>query len=95
MINKTILSRKLTSQLPYRRMNHSVVIPHLLARLQSLEAKVKQLSQPLPQFEYVLRVNGQEVWAGTDLTTHYPKMIQQYPQSTVSIGWRSSSVVLI
>jgi len=90
-MNKTILSKKqLTSQLPYRRS-----IQHLLARLQSLEAKVEQLSQPLPQFEYVLRVNDQEVWAGTDLATHYPKMVQQYPQSTVSIGWRSSPVVLI
>ena len=46
-------------------------------------------------FEFVIRVDGQEVWSGTDLPKKYPEILHTHPNAQIAIGWRSSPVILI
>lgn len=82
-------------------MSQETTMTQVMERLQTLEEMVKLLSMQITtvtssvNFEFVIRIDGQDVWQGVDLVTHYPKIRQQNPQATVSIGWQSSPVVLI
>ncbi len=76
-------------------------LSQVIDRLEALEDEVKTIkvslfSQPEQyHFEFVIRVDGQEVWAGRDLPKKYPELLHEYPDAQLSIGWRSSPVVLI
>ncbi len=82
-------------------MIDEMTLPQVVVRLQKLEENVKAISTrlpfppALPQFEFVIRVDEQELWSGLDLETHYPKIRSEYPEAEVSVGWRSSPVVLV
>ena len=74
-------------------------------RLLTLEERVAFLSTrlPLPEktsddqlFEYVILVNGQEVWSGQELENPYLDICRRYPQADVMISWRlHPSVTLV
>ncbi len=80
-----------------QEMNLSQVIN----RLEVLEDEVKTIRallnpQPaLPHFEFIIQVDGQEIWSGTDLPKQYPEIRREHPNAQLSIGWHSSPVVLI
>ena len=82
-------------------MTQDITITQVATRLEHLEHEVHTmkaalLPEPsLPQFEFVIYVDGSEVWTGIDLPLHYPEILQQYPQASISIGWKSAPVMLI
>lgn len=66
-------------------------------RLLSLEERVALLSTKLKpseksltdhSFEYVILVNGQEVWSGLELEEQYLEICKRYPKADVMISWR-------
>ena len=70
-------------------------------RLEALEDEVRAMKATLPSqseqyfFEFIVRADGEEVWAGRELPKKYPELLHEYPDAQLSIGWRSSPVVLI
>lgn len=44
-----------------------------------------------PRMEYLIRVDGEEVWSGLDLPTKYLEILDKHPADHISIGWRSYS----
>jgi hypothetical protein len=73
----------------------------VIERLQVLENQVETIrtnlySEPSQaDFEFVVRVDGREVWSGSDVEAHYLEIRRQHPNAEVSIGWRAPSAVLI
>lgn len=47
-----------------------------------------------PRVEFVIRVDGEEVWSGLDLTTKYIEILDKHPADHISIGRRSYSRAL-
>lgn len=82
-------------------MIQDMTITQVATRLEHLEQEVHTmkaalLPEPsLPQFEFVIYVDDHEMWSGIDVPIHYPKILRQYPEARISIGWRSAPVVLI
>ena len=78
-----------------------MTLSEVVNRLKILEVEVKTLSallkpqSPPPHFEFVIQVDGCEMWNGMDLSKHYPEIRREYPDAQISIGWHSSPVVLI
>jgi hypothetical protein len=78
-----------------------ITLPEVVSRLQHVEEQVKlvhkrlQLQPELPNFEFVIELEGQTVWSGLDLPIAYPKLCQQYAGKELEISWRSSPVVWI
>lgn len=74
-------------------------------RLLSLEERVALLSTRLPSmeksteeyaFEYVILVNGKEIWSGQELEGSYQDIRDHYPNADVMISWRlQPSVTLV
>lgn len=79
----------------------NIEMPELMSRIQHIENKVdlinmKLQSEPgLPGFEFFIEAEGEEIWSGIDLQTHYPKIMEQYPDKALLIKWRSFPVTLI
>ncbi len=48
-----------------------------------------------PYFEFIIRVNGEEVWCGVEMEQPFIELLDQYPDGNFSIGWRSSPMVMI
>ncbi len=67
-------------------MIQEVTLAQVVERLQALESTVKMLSMELAlspsetKFEFVIRVDGGEVWRGLDVVTHYPEIRRQTPR---------------
>lgn len=76
-------------------------LSQVIVRLEALENEVRTMKaglMPPPEpfhFEFVIQVEGREVWAGKDLPSKYPEILEKYPDSQISISWRSSPVILI
>ncbi len=76
-------------------------LPEVINRLQNLEKQVdlinmKLQSEPgLPGFEFFIEADGEEIWSGLDLQTHYPEIMEQYPDKALVINWRSFPVTLV
>lgn len=47
------------------------------------------------KFEYVIKVNGKEVWKGLNPTKAYDVIIKKYPHRKVAIAWRTKEKVLV
>jgi hypothetical protein len=47
------------------------------------------------KFEYVIKVNGKEVWKGLNPTKAYFEIKKKYPKKEVSIAWRTKEKVLV
>jgi hypothetical protein len=79
----------------------NTVLPEVINRLQKLEKQVglinmKLRSEPgLPGFEFFIEADGEEIWSGMDLQTHYPKILEQYSDKELLINWRSFPVTLV
>ena len=63
-------------------------------RLQRLEAQMKAVTSRLNQttdseIEYVILVDNEEVWAGSDVDKQLPDIFKQYPNKQIQIDWRS------
>jgi hypothetical protein len=46
-------------------------------------------------FEYVIKVDGKEVWRGLNPTKVYFEIKKKYPKREVSIAWRTKEKVLV
>ncbi len=55
----------------------------------------KMFEPGLPGFEFFIEADGEEIWSGLDLQTHYPEIMEQYPDKYLVINWRSLPVTLI
>ncbi len=79
----------------------NTALPEVINRLQKLENQVslinmKLRSEPgLPGFEFFIEAEGKEIWSGLDLQTHYPEILEQYPDKELLINWRSFPVTLV
>ena len=82
-------------------MIQETTLSGLADRLNVLENDVKILQNILKprseptDIEFVIQIDGDEVWSGVDLLQYYPKILREYPNAQISIGWRSSPVILI
>lgn len=82
-------------------MIQEITLSEVADRLKILEDEVKTIStilksQPAPiHIEFVIQADGHEVWSGTELPQRYPEIRSEYPNAQISIGWRSSPVVLV
>ena len=84
-------------------MANEVTLTEIATRLEILEEKVREMgTQSKPNgstvqsdFEYVISVDGREVWSGLDLYTHFLEIHQLYPVEQISIGWRSPSLIWV
>jgi len=47
------------------------------------------------RFEYVVKVNGREVWKGLNPTQKYFEIKRQNPKKEVSIAWRTKEKILV
>ena len=47
------------------------------------------------RFEYVIKVEGKEVWKGLNPTKAYAEIKKQNPGKEVSIAWRTKEKVLV
>lgn len=78
-------------------MTSELTLEQVATRLYTLEERVALLSnklshshiaQPLP-FQYVLFVNDEEVWSGTDLKKKITQILERDPKAEITIGWRT------
>jgi hypothetical protein len=58
-------------------------------------ANYKLVSRMKRTFEYVIKVNGKEVWRGLNPTKAYFEIKKKYPKREVSIAWRTKEKVLV
>lgn len=78
-------------------------LEQVINRLETIENEVQSIKASLaPQatesfhFDFVIEVDGREVWVGKDLPRKYPEILHQHPTSEIAISWRTSpSIVLI
>ncbi|MDI6807020.1 MAG: hypothetical protein QMD14_04395 [Candidatus Aenigmarchaeota archaeon] len=47
------------------------------------------------RFEYVIKVEGKEVWKGLNPTKVYDQIVKKYPKKKVSIAWRTKEKILV
>ena len=47
------------------------------------------------KFEYVIKVEGKEVWKGTNPAKVYFEIKQKNPKKEVSIAWRTKEKILV
>lgn len=47
------------------------------------------------RFEYVIKVEGKEVWKGLNPTKAYDEITRKNPKKKVSIAWRTKEKVLV
>lgn len=86
-------------------MISQLTLEEVTNRLLSLEERVALLSTRLPApektlgdhlYEYIILVNGQEIWAGHELKDAYLDIRHRYPKADVAISWRlHPSVTLV
>lgn len=48
-----------------------------------------------PDFEYIIKVDGQEVWRGLNVKKKYLEIVRANPTRRVSISWRLPEAVLV
>jgi len=48
-----------------------------------------------PDFECIIKVDGQEVWRGLNVKKKYMEIVRANPTRRVSISWRLPKAVLI
>ena len=76
-------------------------LTQVIGRLEALEDEVQEMKirfapQPEPlHFEFILYVDGQEVWRGLNLEKHCCEILQNSPDADITIDWDSSPVILI
>jgi hypothetical protein len=63
-------------------------------RLRRLETQMTVINSRLnqkddTQIEYVILVDNQEVWAGSDVDQQLPTVFKQYPHKQIQVDWRS------
>jgi len=57
--------------------------------------ETEKRAEKKPDFEYIIKVDGQEVWRGLDVKKKYIEIVQANPTRRVSISWRLPKAVLI
>jgi hypothetical protein len=57
--------------------------------------EIEKKAEKKPDFEYIIKVDGQEVWRGLNVKKEYIEIIQANPTRRVSISWRLPKAVLI
>jgi len=76
-------------------------LQQVLNRVQSLEEQVRlinlklQFQEMLPDFEFTIETEGEELWSGKDLQMHYQEIRHKYPDRDIVINWRSSPVTFV
>jgi hypothetical protein len=57
--------------------------------------EIEKKAKKKPDFEYIIKVDGQEVWRGLNVKKEYIETVQANPTRLVSISWRLPKAVLI
>lgn len=77
-------------------------LAQVINRVETLEEEVQAIKAKLvPQqieplyFEFVIELDGREVWAGKDLQLKYPEILHDHPHAEIAISWRSSSSLVL
>jgi hypothetical protein len=76
-------------------------LSQVIDRLEVLENEVQAMKvrfTPQPEslyFEFIVYVDGQEVWRGLNLDECCHKILQNSPDTEIAIDWDSSPVTLI
>ncbi len=52
-------------------------------------------NQVLKKYEYIIKVDGKEVWRGLNPKEKYWEIKEKYPGKEVGISWQSEEDVLI
>lgn len=82
-------------------MIDEMTLSKVVDRLQSLEDEVNTIKTlfksqpPQPHFEYIIRVDGQEVWRGLHIEEKIPEILRENPDVQMAIDWNSSPITLI
>ncbi|HEY67552.1 MAG: hypothetical protein DRI79_11540 [Chloroflexi bacterium] len=56
---------------------------------------MEEKAEKKPDFEYIIKVDGQEVWRGLNVKNKYLEIARANPTRRVSISWRLPKAVLI
>ena len=83
-------------------MNRTMTFPEVDKRLHLLEDEAPASSTTFPPrtlspslaFEFVVQVDGREVWSGLDIEERVVEILQERPEAQIAIDWRSSSMIL-
>jgi len=57
---------------------------------EEMERKIEK-----PDFEYIIKVDDQEVWRGLNVKKKYIEIVQANPTKRISISWHLPEAVLI
>ena len=57
--------------------------------------EIKEKANEKPDFEYIIKVDNQEVWRGLNVKKKYLEIVQSNPSKRVSISWRLPEAMLI
>ncbi len=76
-------------------------LTQVIERLEALEDDVREMKirfAPRPEplhYEFILSVDGQEVWRGLNLEQRCCEILRDSPDAEITIDWDSLSVTLI
>ncbi|MFQ6102621.1 MAG: hypothetical protein ACE5OS_15525 [Anaerolineae bacterium] len=59
------------------------------------DKEIKPKVREKPKFEYIIKVDNQEVWRGLNVKKKYIEIVQANPTKRVSISWRLPEATLI
>jgi hypothetical protein len=81
-----------------KEMIQEQMLSQVIDRLETLEHEVQAMKArfaPQPEslhFEFILSVNGQEVWRGLDLEKRCREILQDSPDAQITIDWDPSPI---
>lgn len=81
-------------------MLDNTITTHVADRMKDTKFAITSFSnleaKPIkPYFEFIIRVDGKEVWSGMEMEQPFVELLSQYPNGKFSIGWRSSPMVMV
>lgn len=83
-------------------MLQDLTIPEITTRLQRIEEDVNKMKLHFPRqsesegfFEFIIQVDGVDVWHGVEVDIYFPQIRQEHPDANISISWRSTPFVMI
>ncbi|MBA7703227.1 hypothetical protein ES703_112009 [subsurface metagenome] len=59
------------------------------------DKETNEKAREKPDFEYIIKVDNQEVWRGLNVKKKYIEIVQANPTKRVSISWRLPEAMLI
>jgi len=57
--------------------------------------EMEKKAEKKPDFEYIIKVDDQEVWRGLNVKKKYIEVVRANPTRRVAISWRLPKAVLV